>query len=204
MTMMKKQIAAAVLAVSVAGGIGTGVVANALTTGSPATDGAATPSVAPTAPADFVIAPGAVGPVSAGMSKTEALATGLFDADVAASVDGCPTVPLTWKKPYSDVLDVQTVGNGEIVSIGVRAEGPTTDDGLGIGSLFADVQAGVEDDTPVDAGYGQSGLFDFDAETGRWIGYLFDAPADEVEAGDPVTFVEVTKGSQPSLMRDGC
>lgn len=204
MTMMKKQIAAAVLAVSVAAGVGTGVVADALTTDDPATATPKAPADVPDAAADFVIAPGAVGVVQAGMSKAEAVATGLFDADVKAPVEGCPAYPLVWKKAYQDYFDVLTVGNGEIVSIGVRAKGPATKDGLGVGSTFADVQAGVEDGTAVEAGYGQSGLFDYDQETGRWIGYLFNPAVDDLTPDSTVSFVEVTKGSQPSLMRDGC
>ncbi|MET0766226.1 MAG: hypothetical protein ABWY50_01140, partial [Aeromicrobium sp.] len=132
------------------------------------------------------------------------LATGLFDADVKAPVEGCPGYPLQWKTEYEDHFDVQTVGNGEIVSIGVRAEGPTTEDGLGVGSSFADVRANIENGAAIEAGYGQSGLFDYDRQTGRWIGYLFDPAPDELQDSDVVTFVEVTKGAQPSLMRDGC
>lgn len=202
--MMKKQIAAAVLAVSVAAGVGTGVVADALTTEDPATATAKPPVDVPDAAADFVIAPGAVGVVQAGMSKADAVATGLFDADVKAPVEGCPDYPLVWKKAYQDYFDVLTVGNGEIVSVGIRATGPTTQDGLGVGSTFADVQASVEDGTAVEAGYGQSGLFDYDQDTGRWIGYLFNPAVGDLTPDAEVTFVEVTKGSQPSLMRDGC
>jgi hypothetical protein len=205
MIMVNKQMAALVLAVSVVGGIGTGVVANALTTDEPAAVKTSGPSTdVPAVAADFVIAPGAVGVVQAGMSKTDALATGLFDADVKAPVEGCADSPLVWKANYADYFDVQTLGNGEIASIGVRKQGPVTKDGLGVGSSVADVQASVEDGTPVEAGYGQSGLFDYDGQTGRWIGYLFDPAVDDLEDTDTVTFVEVTKGSQPGLMRDGC
>lgn len=227
--MMKKQIAGIVFAASVVGGVGAGVLANALTSDSPATaspgatsattgatpaadgtggTGTGTPQEMPVStpgePSDLTIAHGAIGPVSAGMSKKDALATGLFNTDLEAPVEGCPAPPLEWKVPFSDAFDVLTVGNGEIISLGVREKGPVTQDGIGVGSSLADVKATIDEPTPVEAGYAQTGLYDYDQQTGRWIGYLFDAAPDAVKATDPVTFVEVTKGAQPGLMRDGC
>ena len=129
--MMKKQIVGIVFATSIVGGVGAGVLANALTSDSPATAsptassatpttkgtggaGTGTPTAmptsdTPTSAADLTIAPGELGPVRAGMSKAEALATGLFDADVQP-VEGCQVIPLQFKKPFSDSVDVQTVG----------------------------------------------------------------------------------------------
>ena len=229
--MMKKQIAAIVLGVSVAGGVGTGVLANALTTKTPAAaapDNATThtpkptstkahvtttptakattakPAVKPASPSDLVIAPGRVGAARVGMSKQAALATGLFDADTPPPVEGCAVLPLTWKKPYFDMLDVMTLGNGEIASIGVRGKLIRTKSGLGVGSTYAQVRAAIEDKTPVEAGYSQSGLYEYDPQAGGWIGYLFNPPVDELKASTPVSFIEVTKGEQPGLMRDGC
>ncbi|KQV76816.1 hypothetical protein ASC61_18435 [Aeromicrobium sp. Root344] len=213
--MMKKQIAALVLGVSVAGGIGAGVLANALTTNTPAAAAdddkgtyktIATPPTraAPATLKDMVISPGRLGDVRIGMSKKEALATGLFDADTPPPVDGCPVLPLTWKKTYGDLVDVGTLGNGEISSIGIRDKAPRTEDGLGVGSTYGEVRAAIEDGKPVEAGYSQSGLYEYDPQTGGWIGYLFDATVDQLKDSDPVTFVEITKNAQPGLMRDGC
>ena len=213
--MMKKQIAALVLGVSVAGGIGAGVLANALTTNTPAAaanDDKGTDKTIATPPTkstpatlkDMVISPGRLGDVRVGMSKKEALATGLFDADTPALVDGCPVEPLTWKEAYGDLIDVRTLGNGEISSIGIRDKAPRTEDGLGVGSTYAEVRAAIEDGKPVEAGYSQSGLYEYDPQTGGWVGYLFDATVDQLKDSDPVTFVEITKNAQPGLMRDGC
>ncbi|MCW2831927.1 MAG: hypothetical protein JWP31_2619 [Aeromicrobium sp.] len=221
--MIKKQIVGVIFAGSIVAGVGAGAIANALVSDGPAAAApsqatSATPTSGPTSPAatstaptesdvtvkGLTIRPGALGPVNVGMSKADALATGLFDADVPAPVDGCEASPLAWKAPFDDEVDVQSVGNGEIVSLGVKGASPRTPDGLGVGSTFAEVRASLDDDAPVEAGYGQTGLFDYDPDTGRWVGYLFASAPDDVAADDPVVFVEVTKGAQPGLMRDGC
>lgn len=221
--MMKKQIVGVLFAVSIVGGIGAGVLANAMTSDSPAsasadkaTDqpssdkpsadkpSATVTSSGPDQAEDFVISPGAVGPVKPGMTKADAEATGLFDSDIPPAAEGCEVIPLAWKEPYAKTFDVLTVGNGEIVSIGVHSKGPTTKEGLGIGSTYAEVSKNVEDPTAIEAGYAQTGVYDYDSQTGGWIGYLFAPAVDDIKATDRVTLIEVTKGSQPGLMRDGC
>lgn len=226
--MMRKQIVAVVFATSIVAGIGAGVLASALASEDPAaatdepsatpTRTSATPDPTkatstpkptggpemPTEAADFVIAPGAIGPVAVGMSRAEALATGLFVTNDSANPDVCGPSPLAWKPHWRTTFDVYTVGNGEITTLGVFAKAPRTADGVGVGSTLAEVRATLEDKEPVAAGYGQSGLFDYDGESGRWIGYLFDDATGELTDDSTVTFVEVTKGEQPSLMRDGC
>lgn len=195
--MMNKQIAGLVLVVSVLGGVGVGALANALTSESPTTNRAASSD-------ELTLGPGVVGPITAGMSKSEALATGYFVADVAGPAEGCLVLPLAWKDAYAETFDVHTLDNGEIVSIGVRGDSVTTGDGIGVGSTYDEVAAQYPDESLVEAGYGQSGLRFFDRENGGWIGFLFDAPPNDIERSAPVTFVEVTKGVEPSLMRDGC
>ena len=214
--MMNKQIAALVLAGSIVGGIGAGVFVNVATSDKPA---AASPAPGSTtssgedneggesgmaAPDELELAPGRVGPVRAGMTQAQAMATGYFVADKPAPAEGCPVVPLAWKDEYVNTYDVQTLGNGEISSIGVRGRGVTTADGIGVGSTYDEVKAAYPDDTLLEAGYGQSGIKLFDRQDGGWIGFLFDAMPEDTTASDPVTFVEVTKGTEPSLMRDGC
>lgn len=216
--MMKKQVAGLVLAVSIVGGVGTGVVANALASDSPAATDKAASTQTPEessdpdgggesgmdAPDELIITPGAVGPVKAGMSKADALATGYFVADVAAPVDGCPARPLSWKDEYVNTYDVQTLGNGEIASIGVFGDGVLTDQGVGVGSTYDEVSAAYPDETLVEAGYVQSGIRVFDRQDGGWVGFLFDTTTARIKGSDKVTFVEVTQGGEPSLMRDGC
>ncbi len=220
--MMKKQVAGLVLAVSVAGGVGAGFVANALVADDPATATATTadPSQTPDpsrtpdqagggesgmdAPDRLVVTLGAVGPVRAGMSKAEALATGYFVADVAAPADGCPARPLSWKDEYVNTYDVQTLGNGQITSLGIFGDGVLTDRGVGVGSTYEEVAAAYPDSPLVEAGYLQAGLRVFDKQNGGWVGFLFDTTTDAITSSDEVTFVEVTQGGEPSLMRDGC
>lgn len=200
---MNKQVAVIVVAVSLVAGIGTGVLAYAATNdkeaGAPAVRTARTPG----ADQVLVLEPGSVGPVRVGFSQEQAMATGLFDADVPA-VDGCPTVPLRWRGEHADDLDVLTHGNGEITSIGVRGPGITTVGGLGVGSTYREVQVAYPDEELVDAGYGQSGLRVSDRENGGWIGFLFGPAPEKIKDVSPVTFIEVTKGGEPALMRDGC
>ena len=216
--MMKKQIAALVLAGSVAGGIGAGVLANAATSDGPASASSAPSSPAPStttpsseggesgmaAPDVLELAPGRVGPVRAGMSKAQALATGYFVADRPAPVEGCPVVPLAWKDEYVNTYDVYTLGNGEITSIGIRGDGVVTAEGVGVGSTYDEVKAQYPDETLVEAGYVQSGLRGYDLQNGGWIGFLFDETVDQIQGSSKVTFVEVTKGAEPDLMREGC
>ncbi len=225
--MMKKQVAGIVLAVSIIGGVGTGVVANALVSDDPATatsDGKASdPTPAPEessdsaddsgdgagesgmeAPDQLTVIPGAVGPVRAGMSKADALETGYFVADVPAPADGCPVRPLSWKDEYVNTYDVQTLGNGEISSIGIFGDGVLTDQGVGVGSTYDEVSAAYPEETLVEAGYLQAGIRTYDTQNGGWVGFLFDTSTDEIKGSDEVTFMEVTQGGEPSLMRDGC
>lgn len=217
--MKKQKIVALALATTLAGGLGAltacgsdGTTNDAkpnASVSSPAEESPATPetptaSATPDSPADLTLAPGAAGPVRVGMSKAEVAATGLFGNDTATGVEGCPVHGLTWIKPFSDTFDVQALKNGEVASIGVRKAGPTTASGLGIGSTLAEVLAANAGAKTVEAGYGQTGVLVRDAATNGWIGFLFDADLKDVKNTDPVSFIELTEGEKPSLMRDGC
>lgn len=234
---MKQQIAAGILAVSMIGGVGTGVVAHTLgsdssddvpktkpsatattkkteetkapvTAGPGGSTGGGGPKTTPTPPTlpvvplgSLRIIAGAVGPVQVGMSKQAAYGTGYFDADVP--VPACDRVDdLVWKPDYSGALDVLTKDDGSIHSIGIRAAGPSTRSGLGVGSTYETVQAVIGEEPPVEAGYGQAALYVADGD--GWIGFLFDTTVDAITEADPVTFIEVSRGAKPDLMRDGC
>ncbi len=223
---MKQQIAAGILAVSMVGGVGTGVVASQLrgdsprdtprasstTTATPPSTQSPSESPEPTSsvPAKPVLQPvsslqilaGAVGPVKVGMSKSKAFATGYLNKDVPRGT--CDTVDqLAWKPAYKDALDIYTLDDGEVSAIGVWKPGPRTLSGLQVGSTYKSVRAvlGAESE-PIEAGYGQTGLLVNQGDS--WIGFLFDARTDAVTDSSKVTFIEVTRGRMPDLIRDGC
>jgi hypothetical protein len=231
---MKLQLAAGIVALSMIGGVGTGVAVHKIRT-TPAADEVTTkPTVTatttkatknppakapvstgggtapkPSTPTSLPVIPvgsmritaGAVGPVSVGMTKLAAYATGYFNTDV--EVPACNRVEdLAWKPAYANVLDVLTHDDGSVSSIGVRAAGPRTRSGLGVGSTYEAVQGVLGNVAPVAAGQGQTGLFI--SEGTGWIGFLFNAAPDAVAPTSPVTFIEVTRGAKPGLIRDGC
>lgn len=152
---------------------------------------------------ELTVVPGAVGPVTTGMSKDEALATGLFDADVEVPGEECGrTEPLGWKSAYASSLDVLTKDDGTVVSLGVRGEQPRTADGLGVGSTLKDVTGVYETAEMTEAGYGQTGVFVTEGDA--WLGFLFAEDTEAVGPTSEVLMVEVTTGTRPDLMRDGC
>lgn len=172
-----------------------------------ATSAEPTQSVSPTptvvAPGDLIVMHGSVGPAEVGMSKDEAAATGLFDVDLPAPVDGCPPYPLQWKKEYKGV-DVLTDESGTIVSIGVAKNGPKTAKGIGVGSTLDDVKTAYPDLSPVDdAGQLQAGAHVSNDD--GFIGFLFgDATKSNIKGSSKATFIEVTKDTKPDLIRSGC
>lgn len=195
---------AAVAIVALAGcseSSGTDADPTATTPSATATSQATTTATTAPALADLTVVPGAVGPVAAGMTEKDALATGLLQSDV--DLDDCGVkVPLGWNPPFSSSLDVQTSDNGVVISVGVRGDQPRTTDGLGVGSTLADVSKVYETAELTGAGYGQTGIFVSDGE--NWLGFLFDADPTSIEPTETVSFMEVTSGTQPDLMRDGC
>lgn len=168
------------------------------TTSTPSTTATTT---APPEPAEFVVRPGSIGGVSVGITKEQAVATGMFDADVDG-VAGC-TFELQWKKEY-DGVDVLTDEDGNITSLGVREGGPKTSAGVGIGSTLAEIQAAYPDASkPAELGFGQAGVIHTVGDD--HIGFLFgDTTVDSVKPVSKVTFIEVTSGDEPQLMRSGC
>lgn len=228
---MKQQIAAGILAFSMVGGVGTGLVARQLDSDSDpkATEPSATatttqtpkPEPTTTAPSGSTggtktseppslpvvpvsslrIVAGAVGPVQVGMSKKAAYATGYFDADVP--VPGCDRVDdLVWKSGYKDQLDVLTNDDGSVQSIGIWGSAPRTRSGLGVGSTYESVIGVIGEVEPEDAGYGQTGVYV--SEGDGWIGFLFNPAPGDISPTDTVSFIEVTSGAKPGLIRDGC
>jgi hypothetical protein len=209
--MMKRTLVAAVAALLVLSSCGSDDAKEPeKTTSSPSADPSETAeptTAAPTepapAPAKLVIEPGRVGPAKAGMSKADALKTGLFNADVPPPVEGCPPYPLQWKKKYKG-LDVLTRDDGSISSIGVTKGGPKTSKGIGYGSTLDDLTKAYPNLSPVvDAGFNQAGAYEFTDD--EFIGFLFgDATVSDIKGSSKISFIEVTVGDKPDLIRSGC
>lgn len=223
---MKQQIAAVIMAASMAGGVGTGVLAHQLRSDDPKETPSATPTTTATKPApdktdpapvkttpaplpaalqpvsSLKIFAGMVGPVRVGMTKTQAFATGYLNKDIARTA--CDTIDqLAWKDAYKETLDIYTLGDGQVSSIGVRAPGPSTRSGLQVGSTFKAVKDVLGPERlPAEMGYGQTGMLVNEGD--GWIGFLFDAAPDAMTDATQVSFIEVTRGNPPALMRDGC
>lgn len=178
---------------------------SAPTTPAPATPAPATTTTAPPASSPLVVAPGRVGAAQVGMTKAQAVATGLFDANVSTGDDGCQAViPLRWKKVYGSSIDVLLDGSKKIASMGITKGGPKTAKGIGVGSTFAQVRDAYADLTPIEeAGYDQSGDYVVTGDK-LYLGFLYNETAQAATDSSKVTFMEVTKGEKPSLMRDGC
>lgn len=156
------------------------------------------------APGKVDIAPGRIGAAKVGMTKTEAAATGYFDTDVEVGGDVCNRIePLQWKDLYKGQVDVLTDDAGSIVSMGVWKT-LKTDKGIGIGNTLGEVNDAYGDNvSPAqEAGYGQSGVYVTDGD--KWLGFLVNETWNDVTPSSKVTFIEVTKGSKPDLIRDGC
>ncbi len=209
--MMKRTLVVAVAALLVLNGCGSDDPKEPdKTTSSPSPEPSATPAPTTAAPAkpapapsELVVEPGRVGPAVAGMSKADALETGLFNADVPPPVEGCPPYPLKWKKKYKG-LDVLTRDDGSISSIGVSKGGPKTSKGIGYGSTLNDLTKAYPNLSPVvDAGFNQAGAYEFtDTE---FIGFLFgDATVSDIKGSSKISFIEVTVGDKPDLIRSGC
>lgn len=228
---MKQQVAAGIVALSMIGGVGTGVVAHAVgsdnsndkPTASPSTPTATkTTTPAPkkktaplppgktvTTPAKpvlqpvsaFQIFPGSIGPIKVGMTKAQALATGYLEP--GTFVASCGTPDLQWKSDYSWALDVGTLDDGQIESVGVSKPGPRTRSGLQVGSTYASVKTVLgEGSVPEATEQGKTALYVNDGTS--WIGFLFDAAPEAITDAAPVTYIQVRNGSKPNLTVGGC
>ena len=148
---------------------------------------------------DLPIGYGSLGPAKVGMTKREALDTGLFSRQKYDPVKKCKASALKWKKQFKNV-EVRTDTAGRIRSLSVVGPGPKTLNGIQVGSDLADVRgahgSALIGPTRID----RKTSVGFVEKNSAWIGFLFDDdPEDEVL--DPIIFIEVTEGSKPQLQR---
>ncbi len=148
---------------------------------------------------DLVIGYGSLGPAKVGMTKREALDTGLFGRQKYDPAKKCKASALKWKKQFKGV-EVRTDTAGTIRSLGVVGPGPKTQYGIQVGSDLADVRGSYASALRGPSKIGPKLSVGFTQKDDAWIGFLFDDdPSDEVL--DPIIFIEVTKGSKPQLRR---
>lgn len=229
---MKQQIVAGILAVSMAGGVGTAFAAHELR--SDKTDGKPTASPSTTAtkktkattsapkksapaPVNKTTAPPAkpvlqpvssflILPGSVGPVKlgmTKDPALATGYLEPGTFVPNCGVAELQWKSDYAWALDVGTLDAGQVVSIGVRQPGPHTRSGLEIGSTYASVKAVLgEGATPEATLNNQTGLFV--NEGANWLGFLFDSSPDTITDDATVKYIEIRQGAKPNLSPGGC
>lgn len=148
---------------------------------------------------DLTIGYGSLGPAKVGMTKSEALDTGLFTREKFDPAKKCKASALKWKKQFTGV-EVRTDTAGTIRSLSVLRPGPKTQYGIQVGSDLADIRGPYASSLigPSKAGPGAGQYVEKDD---RWIGFLFAKSPDELDVLDKITFIEVTEGSKPQLQR---
>lgn len=149
---------------------------------------------------EFVIRPGAIGDITVGMTKQDALNTGYFDADV--SYGGACRYPLVWKEKFSG-LNVGLTKDQIVAYLGAHAAGPVTEKGIGVNSTYGDVTKAYPALRMAQTPDGQPKALVNDGS--KWIGFRFTAETPEqLSEQSTVVSIEVTDGSEPDLVHDGC
>lgn len=152
----------------------------------------------------LVVGPGHIGPARAGMTVRRAMRTGMFLRNVPNPP--CGTIKLQPKGKLKRHMDAVVVRH-RLVEMGVFTKRLRTRQGTGVGTSLRRLRRvhGNRLSRPREAGYGQWAVF-IDRRH-RHIGFLLGRAY--VADGQPgprrkVTFMAVTKGKRPNLMRDGC
>ena len=158
----------------------------------------------PAAAQELIAAPGAIGPVLAGMTVDEASATGLFEPRVSADDDPCKDTnpPIQWKTPNTEILMVFVDQEKDTVtSLGIRDK-VKTGEGVGVGSTLADVKAAYPGAQVEESEALGSTIFRQDGD--KWLGMAFNEAPDEITDDSEVVFMEVSTGFKPSVYLSGC
>jgi hypothetical protein len=150
---------------------------------------------------DLVAAPGAVGPVLAGMTVDEANATGLFEPRETPDDDPCKDAyaEIQWKAPNTEDLLV-AVEDDEIAILGIRGTVKTAKD-VGVDSTYADVKAAYPDAKVEESQADGSTVYLQDGE--KWLGMGFVEQPDEIKDSSKIVFMEASL-SKPTVYLSGC
>jgi len=181
------------------------LLAGACGSDAPEDEPAATDSPSASEPAveeELVAAPGAIGPVSVGMTVDEADATGLFEPREVADDDPCKDEygPIQWKAPNTEALMVD-VEDDTVSLLGIR-DTVKTAKGVGIGSTWADVKAAYPDAKVEESQADGSTVYRQDGD--KWLGMAFVELPDDVKESSEVVFMEVALGEKPAVYLSGC
>lgn len=231
---MKQQIAAGILAISMVGGVGTGVVAKQLSSGSDPEPKATPSATATTKKTDKPKSTrtAAPGPGTGGGAKTSeppklplapvgALriipgAVGPVQAGMskqAAYATGYFDADVS--VPACNRTDDLAWKAGYSEQLDVRTHDDGSVSAIGVRGGGPRTRSGLGVGSTYESVQGvlgdvppEAAGFDqtglFVSEGAGWIGFLFNATPDAVQPTDTVTFIEVTSGERPGLTRSGC
>ena len=150
----------------------------------------------------WVVAPGRVGPVEAGMTLAEAKATGAVQPTKPETKDDvCPQPSLQWKAPNTTKLDLRD-HDGKIAVLGVRDAKFKTAEGVGVDSTWDELQAAYGgakvEESPA------SGSLIYLKDGGKWLAIAFNEQPAELKPSSTVIYMEVALGEKPIAYPDGC
>ncbi|KQV75115.1 hypothetical protein ASC61_08930 [Aeromicrobium sp. Root344] len=231
---MKQQIAAGIVAISMVGGVGTGVVAHQLKSDSTA-DPRATPSATATTkktdkpksdktanpppgtgggtktsePPKLPLAPVGALRIIPGAVGPVRVGMSKQDAYATGYFDADVSVPACNR---TDDL-VWKAGYNDQLDVRTNDDGSVS--AIGIRGAGPRTRSGLGVGSTYESVQGvlgevapeAAGLGQtglFVSEGAGWIGFLFNAAPDAIAPTDTVTFVEVTSGARPGLTRSGC
>ena len=146
------------------------------------------------------IAPGSIGPLRVGMTRSEWLTTGLLEDGAAICED--ELVRWVGQPPGFSVL---TDPEGTITQLTVSAPGPRTDHrGLEVGSTYAELRDAFPTLTePVDDGFDQSSVHPPGEEDGlTYLGFLLADPPGSVDDQSRISAIAVTGGGTAYFQHD--
>ena len=147
--------------------------------------------------------PGAFTPVRAGANIQQAVDAGYMERDPQRE-QACEGTFWKWKGQWSQGLDVIVGADRQILSLGMSRAGLETPEGISIGNSFGALVETYGDrlQGPVRMDYGQAGAFLRDGRA--WIGFGMDNQPGRLTDDSRIAFIEVSRGTRPGLLRDGC
>lgn len=149
------------------------------------------------------VVPGAFGPVRAGANIQQVVGAGYMERDPQRE-QACEGTFWKWKGQWSQGLDVIVGPNRQIVSLGMSRAGLETPEGISIGNSFGALVKTYGDrlQGPQRMEYGQAGAFLQDGDA--WVGFGMDNQPGQLTDASRIAFIEVSRGTRPGLLRDGC